>query len=56
MAIFRRPGFPLGGHTSDTVPSLFCSVHEEGGYGLDVPSPCWEVRRVHLCPCTVRRV
>ena len=56
MAIFRRPDFPRARGASDAVPLLPCSVHEEGGCGLDVPSPGWEVRRVPLCPCTVRRV
>ena len=53
MAILRRPGFPLTDGTSDAVPSLSCSVHEEGGYGHDVPAPGWEVRRALLSSCTL---
>ena len=38
-------GFPRAGGTSDAVPSLSCSVHEEGGYGHNVLAPGWEVRQ-----------
>ena len=42
---FPRVRLHLLCSTSDAVPSLSCSVHEEGCYGHDVLSHGWEVRR-----------
>ena len=56
MAIFRRPDFPVAGRTSDAVPSLSCSVHEEGLTGLTFLLPVGRYVGPPLSPCIVRRV
>ena len=53
---YCRSGLLRAGGTSDAVPLLSCSVHEEGASGRGVPAPGWEVRLATLSPCEIRRV